>query len=231
MQSAYLFQDRCVEINSRLQSQFWSQAWNQTLALTFTTWATVFKLASQSVRVLVHQKTVTLTSQSCYENRGIEYKLNVVTAHGKGLICGSYFSTGVIMVSICTSQIAMRVSFLYVGSYFIHSIIFIALFWKFQTGSSTAQRQPKACKILLSFSAPDRTDLPLQGLGRSLHPKSSLNSTQALTPHRSAPHPISPHLVSFPNKDLPALNSLLSLWAHISSPLQNLVNALGMPKR
>lgn len=110
------------------KAKFWRQAWIQTLALTFVTWATVFERTSQSVRVLVRPKTVTLTSQSCYENRGIEDKLNVETAHGKSLISGSYFSTGAIMVLICSSQIAVRVSSSpYVGSYFISSIIFIAL--------------------------------------------------------------------------------------------------------
>ena len=148
---------------------------------------------SSSLSVTV--RTVTLTSQSSYENGFIEYKLNVETGTWQGFDKWKLFFMGVTVVLICIPTLLVRGhSFSYVGSYFINNIIFIVLFWKFQTRSSIAQRQSEACKFLLSFPEADETDLPLQGFGGKSSPEirpkpcAASHTTQFCSPpHLSAP--------------------------------------------
>lgn len=98
------------------------------------------------------------------------------------------------------------------GSCFINSTIFIILFEKFQAGYSAAQRNSQESKFHLSFTATDKTSCPLRGLGEGLFSRLG----QAFTPLISAARPISLHLVSLPNRDLPDLIPRLFLRVHMS---------------
>ena len=67
---------------------------------------------SSSLSVTV--RTVTLTSQSSYENRFIEYKLNVETGTWQGFDKWKLFFMGVTVVLICISHFASEGAQLFV---------------------------------------------------------------------------------------------------------------------